>query len=366
MRVKINDGQEITFEDLNRISQLFERNLHERVLRHLVNRKDDAFFLDSFFVDYVDPTHVSVRAGLGVQLDSSQVSPETTRRLMFLDAASTKVLTAADPTNPRLDIVCVKAARTDQTSESRQVKNFLTEVVAPETVVTQTDWLADVQVVAGTPAGSPVAPATPAGYIKIATISVPASTGPSSQSDITDNRTKMPILDETVINTASFSNVPTKAAEVALKQVLLELDDLAIAASQLLGIYDAIVGSAAYCTHSTISSALAAVSAGARILVVENQTINTTLTVNKDNIEIELKNGVTISKGTATTGISVENTGFSMHGGRIGGFSATGDKAINFTAGGTYGKVWGMRQYSNDTFVDDTLVAVAQFGNIDE
>lgn len=368
MRVLFNDGQEITFQDLNRIMQGTERWLLERLMHHMVGETTQGFFDDSFFVDFTDATHVSIRAGLGVQNDNTQTSPESKRRLLWRDAAVALTLDAPDPTNPRIDIVVVKADRTNVLTESRQIKDFLTSVVAPQSIVTETDWLATCQVVAGTPAGSPSEPATPAGYIKIATMTIAAVSGLANQAAITDNRVKMPILDLTAIDTSGFAYVPTQAIGTPLKTVLAELDALASAASAVAGIYDAIVGSASWCTHSTLASALTAASAGWRILVIENQSLNAAVNVNALNIEIHLKPGVVVSKGSATTGFNVQagGGGFNLHGGKMSGFNGVGDKAVAVNASATSCSVWGMRFQNNDTNVDDSAVDVMQFGNIQE
>jgi hypothetical protein len=137
MRVQFNDGQEIKHDDLNRVMQLVEKSLHERVLNQLSGRQDDAFYGDSFYVDFTDATHVSVRAGLGLQLDGTQVSPESTKRLMYAATATSKAISAPDVTNPRIDIVCIKHARANTLTESRQKKDFTSGVVAPESMVTE-------------------------------------------------------------------------------------------------------------------------------------------------------------------------------------------------------------------------------------
>lgn len=368
MRVQFNDGQEVTFEDLNRIMQLAEKWSLERVLYHFVDKTSEGFFQDSHFVDFTDATHVSVRAGIGIQNDGTQVSPESTRRMFYRGAAVTLNVAVADGTDARKDIVVAKADRVVSLSASRQVKDFISSVVAPQTLDIETDWQSTLQVVTGTPSGSPVEPAVPAGYIKLAVINVPAVTGPTSQANITDSRTVMPILENTKIDTSTFLYVPTKAVGTPLKTVLRELDALSVAASQTLLIYNAIVGSGAGCTHSTLSSAITAVAAGARILVTENIALNAAVAVNKLNLEIHLKPGVVISKGTATTGFDVQagGGGFNLHGGKMSGFSAGGDKAIAFNAAATACSVWGMRFANNDTNIDDSAVDVMQFGNIQE
>lgn len=76
-------------------------------------------------------------------------------------------LTTADPTNPRIDRVCM-------TVNDAYYTGSLNNVV--------------LQVVAGTPAGSPVAPATPANSISLATIAVAAGATAITTANITDTR----------------------------------------------------------------------------------------------------------------------------------------------------------------------------------
>jgi hypothetical protein len=76
-------------------------------------------------------------------------------------------LTTADPTNPRIDRVCM-------TVNDAYYTGSLNNVV--------------LQIVAGTPAGSPVAPATPANSISLATISVAAGATAITTANITDTR----------------------------------------------------------------------------------------------------------------------------------------------------------------------------------
>lgn len=87
--------------------------------------------------------------------------------------------------------------------------------------------------------------------------------------------------------------------------------------------YAAIVGSAAYCTHADLAAALAdaAVAAGSKILVTASETLNTTLTMSKINYQIDFLPGVTLTNGTAGTGITVAAGGCRIKGGRFSGFT---------------------------------------------
>jgi hypothetical protein len=87
----------------------------------------------------------------------------------YNDAATTLTVTAANPTNPRIDKVCVTVRDAAYAGSSNDVI---------------------LQVVAGTPAASPSAPATPASSLVLATISVAAGATTITNANITDTRTR--------------------------------------------------------------------------------------------------------------------------------------------------------------------------------
>jgi hypothetical protein len=88
--------------------------------------------------------------------------------------------------------------------------------------------------------------------------------------------------------------------------------------------FTAVVGSGAFCTHATLADALADttnVPAGSRILVTSNETVNTTIAITLSNQEIVFMPGVTLTNGTAGTGITVGAAGCRIKGGRFSGFT---------------------------------------------
>jgi len=85
----------------------------------------------------------------------------------YNDATTVLTVTTADPTNPRIDRVCM-------TVQDAYYTGSLNDVI--------------LQVVAGTPAGSPVAPALPANSISLATVAVGAGATSITTANITDTR----------------------------------------------------------------------------------------------------------------------------------------------------------------------------------
>jgi hypothetical protein len=219
------DGVEIVLEDLNSISSAIERTFFDRIIYELIHRKTDVFFDDSFSVVYSGPTGVNVKKGVGFMEDSSQTSPEPEQRLLYRNADVSKTLSAPDATNDRIDLLVVKAALATELSGSRKFKDAISGTVSTQTKVLQKDWEAEIEVTEGTPAASPVAPAVPAGYVKLAECYVHAVSGMASQTDITDSRTTAPLGADTEIDSTGYSRL-TAGSDTLLSTLLSEIDAL--------------------------------------------------------------------------------------------------------------------------------------------
>ena len=89
-------------------------------------------------------------------------------------------------TSPRIDLVCIQYTTADTNLAVRQFIDPATNTTTSETIATdQVDSFA-IQVVHGTPASSPVAPAIPAGWWGLAQVYVPANATTIASSNITD------------------------------------------------------------------------------------------------------------------------------------------------------------------------------------
>jgi len=108
---------------------------------------------------------VVVASGWAAIVGTTQANMGT--YVTYNDASSVLSLNTANPTNPRIDLVCA-------TVNDAYYTGSLNNVV--------------LQVVAGTPAGSPVAPALPANSITLATVAVGAGATAITNANITDTR----------------------------------------------------------------------------------------------------------------------------------------------------------------------------------
>ena len=123
---------------------------------------------------------VLVASGWAAIVGTTQANMGT--YLAYNDATDTLTITTADPTNPRIDRVVVTVNDAYYTGSTNNVV---------------------LQVLAGTPAGSPTAPATPANSISLATIAVAAGALSIGSGNITDTRvlttTNLPTGDITAV-----------------------------------------------------------------------------------------------------------------------------------------------------------------------
>jgi hypothetical protein len=121
---------------------------------------------------------VIVASGWSAIVGTTQANMGT--YVVFNDANNVLTVTTANPTNPRIDRVVV-------TVQDAYYTGAFNDVIF--------------QVIAGTPAGSPVAPATPANSISLATIAVGAGVTSILNANITDTRvevtTNLPVGDIT-------------------------------------------------------------------------------------------------------------------------------------------------------------------------
>jgi hypothetical protein len=122
---------------------------------------------DSLAVTQNTPAGLSVLVSSGWAAIVGTTQANMGTYVGFNDGTVTLSVNTADPTNPRIDLVCM-------TVNDAYYTGSLNNVI--------------LQVVAGTPASSPVAPALPANSISLATVAVGAGATALTNANITDTR----------------------------------------------------------------------------------------------------------------------------------------------------------------------------------
>jgi hypothetical protein len=129
------------------------------------------------------PAGMSVRVASGWAAVVGTTQANMGVYTFYNDATTTLTITTADPTNPRIDLICA-------TVRDAYYSGAFNDVIF--------------QVIAGTPAGSPVAPTLPANSISLATVAVGAGVTQINTGNITSTRvdvtTNLPVGDITAVN----------------------------------------------------------------------------------------------------------------------------------------------------------------------
>jgi hypothetical protein len=163
---------------------------------------------NSFKVAQDTGSNMAVKVGSGsagdlVVVEGDNSVAQGTYIAEHQDATATLVIAASDPSNPRIDRIVV---RVDDAEEGG------------------VDDVTDIEVVQGTPAGSPSAPAVPSSAISVAQVAVGAGVTAITNANITDERVEAPVRGqfvETVQFTTSGSFV--KADYPYLAKVLAKV-----------------------------------------------------------------------------------------------------------------------------------------------
>jgi hypothetical protein len=300
-----NDGQEITYQDFNDISSALEQILLDRVMPEFIRGQYDRVFGSSLKVSYVNSTTVAIAAGVGIFRDTAQTSPEPLKRLLYQAASSNHTIDTPHATQNRVDIISVKGVLAEELTGTRKFKDAGSGAISNQSFTLQKDWELDVVITKGVEDGSLAVPATPTGYFKLAELAVTAVSGLSGASAVTDKRIRFAMEG-----------------------------------------YDAIVGSNAYCSHSTLAEAIADsnVLSGMKIKIEGSETISTPVDITKTNLILDFMGGVTFTKGgAATEALKLNADGIRINGGRFAGFSGGGDRGIRVMSGADYAILIGQR-----------------------
>ena len=129
---------------------------------------------------------VSIAAGWGVIVGNFTTNVGTYG--FYNDGAVTATITTASPSLPRIDLVCITVNDSAYTGSLNNVT---------------------VQVVAGTPAASPTAPATPTNSLALARVAVAAGATSILNANITDVRTRADIIEAT-FTSSTTATVPVR------------------------------------------------------------------------------------------------------------------------------------------------------------
>lgn len=183
-------GEKISSSDLERMGNIARQGLYGVLARLLkdevVGDERSGFFgAADCLVSVSSGLTLSVAPGMGVYDDEADTDAFGPVLKPIVVSAAYEPTLDAHEANPRYDIVCLAPSTTDDTSETRSVIDPSDASVSTQAVYKRRRDTYAVQVVKGTAAVTPSVPATPSGYLKIAEVLVPATSGAVT---ITDTR----------------------------------------------------------------------------------------------------------------------------------------------------------------------------------
>lgn len=194
--IQLNELEKIVSQDINNLQKTVHESLYDKLFRKFF-QDNDGCVTDSFLVEYVSATQVSVRPGIAFRYDGTQVSPEPKYRSINLPASLNLTIGtapwAAAPSNPnnRYDIIVIRPKSEVTGTSNRFVKlgPDPDDEIEEQTVDKIVEQTYEIDVVEGTAGLSPTVPATPSGWMKIAEVFVTGGTGIASANDVVDSRT---------------------------------------------------------------------------------------------------------------------------------------------------------------------------------
>ena len=189
----INEFEKLVSEDINDLQAVIHQSIYDRILRPFLQNQD-GFLGTSFQPSRTSSTVVTLAAGRGFIYDNTQTGYNPT--YTAIDSSASIALTIGSGTwaalpsvNPRIDIIVIKSNTEITDTSSRQIKTAGVGPIQTQVIDKVSAQTYSVLVVEGVEAPSPVVPATPAGYIKIAEVTVAVGSGIVSASDVVDVRT---------------------------------------------------------------------------------------------------------------------------------------------------------------------------------
>lgn len=169
----VNVDQQVSSSDLNAVSSL----LYQIIRNSNLNITSESnVVISGLAVTYTSGNTINISAGVALFSVPQTVSTYA-GSIYYLNSPVSPTIAAADHTNNRIDGIDIQYTEVQGTSQTRNVINPGTGVISPTSVNTQILSTYNIQITTGTPSGSPVAPAIPSGFVRLATYEVPFNSG---------------------------------------------------------------------------------------------------------------------------------------------------------------------------------------------
>jgi hypothetical protein len=137
----------------------------------------------------------------------------------------------------------------------------------------------------------------------------------------------------------------------------------------ITSLYNVVIapGTDASATHNTWAAYLADNPLdGDQILVRASETVDATISIPQNDLDIRVENSTTYTKGTATIGFELTGDRINWNGGRFLSFNVASDVAFEVDAAASFSMLRNMRFNDCDTNIDDNGTMTSIMGVIHE
>lgn len=181
---------------------------------------------------------VDIGAGSMVRFNGAPAVDASQYELGVLVGTETVALAAADPTNPRIDVISGLPVQDLQDSSVRNILTLPGRTITPTAVDKTSIGILDLAVTTGTPGAAPAFPAVPAGRVALWYVFVPASAISIDDSHLMDARIYWrPVSISQLDNYRVQGLSPRSAVAAGTTSLTIEPGE-AFVGGQLLQVYD--------------------------------------------------------------------------------------------------------------------------------
>ena len=182
--IVITSKERILSSKTNRGMDLVHRMLQEALRATLGSDTDRTGVVHGLNVAVINGTmQCTVARGLALVYDATKVYPDSAWRWVEAETAITATASAADPANPRWDVVEIQAG-TSATTTQRDIYDDNLDTFSSQSVTDERRSSPTVRVRSGTAAATPEFPAGATGWIPLAYLYIPAAAASINTTDV--------------------------------------------------------------------------------------------------------------------------------------------------------------------------------------
>jgi len=179
-KVVFNSFEQLLSSDVNRLQNMSSREVQNLFKELLAGGGGPPVPISGYTspptLTFLSAFTMTLGAGSAFFQETSGVSSDDSTYQVLRWPSQTVSFSAADPTNPRIDLIVATPAQVESSPIFRNILvNPITRLVAATSVFKNQDPVSAISIVAGAPSAIPVPPAVPAGKLALFEVFVPSA-----------------------------------------------------------------------------------------------------------------------------------------------------------------------------------------------